>query len=62
MHKRQKSELLPVDTEIKRTLKNPKKVKVAEKVAMVEQEGTDQHVQIETIPERPQRQRIMEDF
>ena len=62
MHRRQKSELLLVDNEIERTLKNLKKVKVLEKVAMVEQEGTDQHVPIETIAERPQRQRTMEDF
>ena len=41
--------MLPVDTEIERTLKNLKKVRVAEKVVMAEQEWTDKHVQAETI-------------
>ena len=31
MHRRTKLELLLVDTEIERTLRNPKKVRVAEK-------------------------------
>ena len=34
MHRRQKSELLLVDTEIKRTVKNLKKVKMAKKEVM----------------------------
>ena len=41
MHRRPDSELLPVDIEIERTLRNLKKVKAAEKAIMVEQEGTD---------------------
>ena len=44
MHRRQKLELLPVDTEIERTLRNLKKVRVAEKVVLKEQEGTDQQI------------------
>ena len=44
MHRRQISELLPIEAEIERTLKNLKKVRVAEKAVMVEQEGTDQHI------------------
>ena len=55
MHRRQKLELLPVDIEIERTLKNLKKVRVAEKAVMAEQEGNDQHVPVEPIAERPQR-------
>ena len=62
MHKRTKSELLQVDIEIKRTLRNLKKVRVAEKAIMAEQEGMDQHVPAEPVAERPQRQRAMEDF
>ena len=41
MHRRPDSELLPVDIEIERTLRNLKKVKAAEKAVMVEQEGAD---------------------
>ena len=53
MHIRQKLELLPVDTEIERTLKNLKKVKTTEKVVMIEQEGTDQHIPVELVTKRP---------
>ena len=34
MHRRTKAELLPLDTELERTLKNLKKVRVAEPVAI----------------------------
>ena len=61
MHRRLEAELLPLDTELERTLKNLKKMRIAE-VAMTEQEGTDHHAQAKTITERPQRQRTMEDF
>ena len=44
MHKRPEAELLPLDTELERTLRNLKKMRIAEVVAMVEQEGTNQHV------------------
>ena len=37
-------------------------MRVVEVVAMEKQEGTDQHVPVEPIAERPQRQRILEDF
>ena len=40
MHRRPKAELLPLDTELERTLRNLKKVGVAEAVAMADQEGT----------------------
>ena len=49
MHKRKKSELLLLDTEIERTLKNTKKVRVEEKAVMAEKERTDQHVPIELV-------------
>ena len=54
--------MLPVDTQIERTLKNPKKVRVAEKVDMTEQEETGQNVPTETIAKRPQRQKTIEDL
>ena len=62
MHRRLEAELLPLDTELERTLRNLKKVRITEIVAMSEQEGIDQHVRAEIIEERPQRQRLMEDF
>ena len=62
MHRRQKQELLLVDTEIERILKNMKKVKTTEKAVMAEQEGTDQHIPTEPVTERPQRHRTMEYF
>ena len=55
MHKRPEAELLLLDTELERTLRNLKKVRIAEAVAMVEQEGTDQHVPAEPTTQRPQR-------
>ena len=44
MQKRPEAKLLPLDTELERTLENLKKVRIAEAVAMAEQEGTNQHV------------------
>ena len=44
MHRRPEAELLPLDSELERTLRNLKKVRVAEIVAIANQEGTDQHV------------------
>ena len=60
MHIRLEAELLPLDTELERTLRNLKKVRVAAAVAMEDQEGTDQNVPAEPKVERPQRQRTME--
>ena len=37
MHKKPESELVPLDTELERTLKNLKKVRFAEAVVMAEQ-------------------------
>ena len=62
MHRRPKAELLPLDTELERTLRNLENVRVAEAITMAEQEGVDQHVPAEATTERPQRQRTMEDF
>ena len=62
MHKKPEAELLPLNTELERALRNLKKVRIVEAVAMAEQEGTDQHVLVEPTTERPQRQRTMEDF
>ena len=52
MYRRPKTELLPLDTELERTLRNLKKVRIAEEVAMAEQEGIDQHVPTEKTTER----------
>ena len=62
MHRRPEAELLPLDTDLERTLRNLKKVRIAEVVAMVEKEGTDQHVPTEPTSKRPHRQRTMEYF
>ena len=62
MSRRLEAELLPLDTKLERTLRNMKKVRISKVVAMVEQEGIDQHVPAEPTTERPQRQRSMEDF
>ena len=53
MHRRLEAELLPLDIELERTLRNLKKVRIAEEVAMTEYEGTDQHVPTKLIAERP---------
>ena len=62
MHIRPEAKLLPLDTELERTLRNLKKVRVAEAIAMVDQEGIDKDVPVDQTTERPQRQRTMEDF
>ena len=53
MHRRSESELLPMDTEIERTLRNLKKLKAVEKTIMVDKEATDQHITAELVIERP---------
>ena len=55
MHRRLESELLPMDIEIERTLRNLNMVKAAEKAVFVEQKGTDQHIPTELVAEIPQR-------
>ena len=49
MHRRPEAELLPLDIELERTLRNMKKVRIAEIVAMAEQEVTGHHVPAEPI-------------
>ena len=63
MHRKSEAELLPLDTEIERTLKNLRKATNAEDRSM-----TNQIERLQTIPkeeeegERPQRPNTMEEF
>ena len=61
MHRKQESKLVPLDTELERTLKNLKKVKVAETVIMAKQREIQLQIPTKEV-NRPQRQRTMEDF
>ena len=62
MHRKPKAELLPLDIELERTLRNLRKVKSAETTTMVEQREILQPILEEAVAERPQRQMTMEDF
>ena len=62
MHRRPEAELLPLDTELERTMRHLKKVRVVVAIAIAEQEGTNQHISVETKTERHHKQRTMEDF
>ena len=55
MHRRPKVEPWPLDIELERTLRNLRKLRVADVVAMADQEGTDLHVSVEQTTKRPQR-------
>ena len=44
MHRKPEAELLPLDTELERTLRNLKKVRFDEAVVMVEQRETQQNI------------------
>ena len=62
MHRKLEADLLPLDTEIKRTLRNLRKVTSAESTSM-----TNQKERLLPIPEEaetkiPQRQMMIEDF
>ena len=61
MHRKSKAELLPLDTELERTLRNLKRVRSAELTVMADQQETHQNIPALAI-ERPQRQMTMEDF
>ena len=61
MHRKPEAELLPLDIELEKTLRNLKKVIFAESVVMVEQQETHKNI-LALAVERPQRQRTMEDF
>ena len=55
MHRRLEAKLLPPNTDLERTLRNLKKVRIAEAIAMAEKEGIDEHVLAEPTTKRPQR-------
>ena len=61
MHRKPEVELLPLDTELERTLRNLKKVSFAEVVVMVEQREIQHNIPVVAV-DRPQGQRTMEDF
>ena len=61
MHRKPGAELLPLDTEIERTLSGLRKVKSAE-VAEMEDERLTQVVNQEFAAEIPQERDTMEDF
>ena len=61
MQRRPESDLLPIDSELERTLRSLRKVSRAEKATM-EDERIDQTVDQETIAERPPIHDTMEDF
>ena len=61
MHKKQDSDLLPVDTELERTLRSLRMTKRAEKATMAH-ERNDQTVEQRTAARRPPMQDTMEDF
>ena len=61
MHRKLELDMLPVDTELERTLRSLRKVSRAEKATM-EDKRIDQTVEQETIAERPSMQDTMEDF
>ena len=62
MHRKPEAELLPLDTELERTLRNMRKVKSVESTPMAEQRVILQPIPEEAVVERPQRQMTMEDF
>ena len=53
MHRKLEAKLLPLDTELERTLRNPRKVKSVESTTMAEQRERMQPVTEEIIAERP---------
>ena len=61
MHKKQDSDLLPVDTKLERTLRSLRKTKKAENAAMVD-ERHDQTEEQKTTTKRPPITNTMEDF
>ena len=61
MHRKLRSDLLPVDSELERTLRSLRKVSRAEKATTTD-ERINQTVKQETATERPPIQDTMEDF
>ena len=62
MHKKLEAELLPLDTDIERTLKNLRKATSAEDRSMANQIENLQTIPEEEEAERPQRPNTMEEF
>ena len=62
MHRKSEAELLPLDTEIERTLKNMRKATSAEDRSMSNQIERLQTITKEEKEERPQRPNTMEEF
>ena len=62
MHRKPEADLLPLDTEIERTLKNLRKITSAEFQSMANQRERLQPIPEEAETERPQRKMTMEDF
>ena len=61
MHRKQGSDLIPVDTELERTLRSLRKTKTVENAAMAE-EGHDRTEEQRTGARRPPIIDTMEDF
>ena len=62
MHRRSEAELLPLDTEIERTLQNMRRITSAESINMANQRERLQTISEEEEVERPQRPNTMEEF
>ena len=62
MHRKPEAKLLPLDTELERTLRNMRKVKGVESATMANQREKRQPIPKEAETERPQRKMTMEDF
>ena len=62
MHRRLEAELIPLDTEIERTLRNLKKVRSVEESSMAEQREGNQNIPIVATDRSQQRHRTMEAF
>ena len=62
MHRKSEAELLPLDTEIERTMKNLRKATNAEDRSMTNQIERLQTILEEEEAERPERPNTMEEF
>ena len=62
MHRIPEAELLPLDIELERTIRNLRKVKIAESTITTEQREILKPIPGEVVVERPQRQMTMDDF
>ena len=62
MHRKLEVDLLPLDTEIERTLENMRKITSAEPKSMANQRERLHPILKEAETERPQRKMTMEDF